>query len=216
MKKEDIIELVKDNLPSTVNLDKFLYIKTEDIGYFGRVNSKDFISYNNLCDMLDFHEGELMKNAGWLLFWYKGSVLFISQHTVRYNLSWDSIIEHNLVYGERSVDIGNNNYSVMLPTGGNKKNNGEGSMWDDLIFKVHEEYRIWDKLSDEDLNINWSKCTVGTSSWCQESYDDYRTDRTKRGYTHRGGFRLQVLVGSTPSSTGVGYGARLVLKKDYE
>ena len=210
MKKEDIIELVKDNLPSTIDLSKFQYIKTEDIGYFGRVTSSDFITYRDLCERLDFDKGKLMNDNGWLIFWYKGSVLFISQHTVRYDVSWDDINKHNLVFGERNVNIYNNNYSVMLPTGGNEDNQGEGSMWNDLIYKVHEKYGIWDKLSNVDLNIDWDECPVGTSSWCQESYDEYMTHRTVRGK-----YPLTFLIANTSSTTFTDYGARLVLKKDY-
>ena len=211
MKKEDIIELVKDNLPSTIDLSKFQYIKTEDIGYFGRVSSKDYISYSNLCDQLDFHKGILMDDNGWLVFWYKGSVLFISQHPIRYKLSWDSLYKHNLVFGERNVVINNNTYNVMLPTGGNKEDNGIGSMWNDLIYKVHKEYGRWDMLSDKDLNIDWVKCSVGGGSWCQESCDDYKSFHTYRGY-----FSLESLNTNSSLFADTYIGARLVLKKDYK
>ena len=209
MKKDikDIIEMVSDKLPSTVDLSKFQYLETEDIGYFGRVNSKDFITYKDLCNKLNFHEGTLMYDNGWLVFWYHGDVLFISQHPVRYNLSWDDINKHNLVYGNRDVMLGDKNYSVMLPTGGNEDNKGKGSIWNDLIYKVHVDYGVWDMLTDIDLNVNGNVYDVGTSSWCQEQYDD-----DVRYCTHRGYVRLELLYANTSSRAIANYGARLVLK----
>lgn len=205
--KEDIIELVKDKLPKRMNLNKFQYIESEDIGYFGRVTSLDFISHKNLCNKLNFHEGTLMYDNGWLVFWYHGDVLFISQHPVRYNLSWDDINKHNLVYGKRVVMLGDKNYSVMLPTGGNKDNQGEGSMWNDLIYKVHKEYGIWDQLTDIDLNINWRVCDVGASTWCQEQYDDSVKYRTVCGFG-----RLRNLCEDISSLSDAYSGVRFVLK----
>ena len=205
MKKEDIIKLLIDKLPSVIDLSKFQYIEYADIGYFGRVSSEDFVSYEDLCNQLDFQDGKLMNDNGWLAFWYKGSVLFISQHPVRYNISWDVINEHNLVFGERSVDIGNSNYSVMLPTGCNKVSNDTGTMWNDLIYRVHKDYGTWDELSNVDLNVNSSECEVGTSSWSQESYDGVHR-------TYRGHHWLESVHASTSSYTSAHYGARLVLK----
>lgn len=205
MKKEDVIKQVKDKLPSYIDLTKLQYIKYSDIGYFGRVNSEDFITYKDLCEQLDFHEGELMKDNGWLVFWYKGELLYISQHTIRNNLSWDSINEHKLVFGERTIDIGSNNYSIMLPTGGNKDNKGEHSMWNVLLCRVHKDYGTWDKLSNVDLNVNSSECVVGTSSWCQERYDGVHC-------TYRGHHWMESIHASISSYRSVHYGARLVLK----
>ena len=214
MNKEDIIEQVKDKLPSIIDVNQFQYIPEEDIGYFGRVTSSDFITYKDLCDQLSFHESKLMKDVGWLLFWYKGELLYISQHPVRYYVAWDDINKHNLVFGERSVDIRSNNYSVMLPTGGNKEDNDTGSMWNDLIYKVHEEFGIWDKLTDEELNVNCDKCPVGTASWCQERYDsDDERYPIRRGY-----IRLSHVHASYSAHANSRYGVRLVLKlnKDIE
>lgn len=208
MKNEyGIIELVKNSLPSVIDMSKFQYIEDDDIGYFGRINSKDFITYKKLCDKLDFYEGVVTDDAGWLLFWHKGELLYISQHPVRHNVSWESLNNNNLVYGKRSVEIGDNNYSIMLPTGGDVVDEGEGSMWNDLIYKVHEEFGIWDKLTDEELNVNWGKCPIGSSSWCQESYEDYMLF-----HTHRGGHRLTYLDMNISSYSVVDLGARFVLK----
>lgn len=207
MNKKDIIKKVTNKLPSTIDVTKLQHIEESNIGYFGRIDSKDFISYKDLCDQLSFHDGKLMNDNGWLAFWYKGSVLFISQHPVRHDISWDIINEHNLVFGERTININNNNYSVMLPTGGDDDNKGEHSMWNDLIYKVHKDYGTWDKLSNVDLCTGWDECPTGSASWCQENYDD-----DIRYRTHRGLLRLSFLDASTSSFADDGIGSRFVLK----
>lgn len=238
---EKVLELLKDvNLPG-VNLENFKYDSDRDTGYFGRLNSDDFISYVSLSKKVRFSKGTVMPDKGWLVFYYRGEIVYIPQHPIRYNMSWDDLESAGLVFG-KDIKIDKQTYNISLPTGAkanpvddikwqNSNANeeleidlGYGSVWNELIYRVHKDIpgvtdlgedcsggpqygENWDELTDEELNINWNKCSVGTATWCQEIAS---TDSA--GRVHRGHHRLAISGRGTSSDSYVHLGWRAMLK----
>lgn len=238
---EKVLELLKDVKLPGVNLENFKYDSDRDTGYFGRLSSDDFISYERLSTKVKFDIGTMMPDKGWLVFYYRGEIVYIPQHPIRYNISWDDLESAELVFG-KDIKIGKQTYNISLPTGAKanpvddvKWQNasaseeleidlGYGSVWNELIYRVHKDIpgvtdigencsggpqygENWDELTDEELNVNWNKCSVGTATWCQEitSYDSsYRV--------RRGNYRLAISYWLTSSHSNVYHGWRAMLK----
>lgn len=238
---EKVLELLKDVKLPGVNLENFKYDSDRDTGYFGRLSSDDFISYERLSTKVKFDIGTMMPDKGWLVFYYRGEIVYIPQHPIRYNISWDDLESAELVFG-KDIKIGKQTYNISLPTGAKanpvddvKWQNasaseeleidlGYGSVWNELIYRVHKDTpgvtdigencsggpqygENWDELTDEELNVNWNKCSVGTATWCQETSSNDSTTRV-----HRGHLRLAGSTRSTSSDSGVSLGWRAMLK----
>jgi len=140
-----------------INKDSFQYDPERDTGYFCRISSSEFIGYEELCELVGFNKGKPMKDKGWLVFYFKGEILYIPQHPIRYDISWDDINKAGLVYGDKVIDIDGDEYNVSLMTGGKsdpfddteyddanaeeeqKLDLGNGSMWNELMYRVHQD-----------------------------------------------------------------------------
>lgn len=153
---EKVLELLKDVKLPGVNLENFKYDSDRDTGYFGRLSSNDFISYERLSTKVKFDKGTMMPDKGWLVFYYRGEIVYIPQHPIRYNISWDDLESAELVFG-KDIKIGEQTYNISLPTGA--KSNpvddvkwqnasaseeleidlGYGSVWNELIYRVHKD-----------------------------------------------------------------------------
>ena len=215
---EDILKSLPD--APGVNKETFQYDHIRDTGYFGRLSSEKFISYDGLCEVTNFEKGKLMaEDMGWLVFYFKGDILYIPQHPIRYNISWNDINNAGLVNSSKVIQIEDLDFEISLITGARSNpvddikwsdadsegeqliDIGHGSIWNELIYRVHEDIPgttdagmnasggpqhgdNWDNLTDEDLNINWAKCSNGTASWMQETSSSAVTYRVYRGY-HR-------------------------------
>lgn len=238
---EKVLELLKDVKLPGVNLENFKYDSDRDTGYFGRLSSDDFISYERLSTKVKFDIGTMMPDKGWLVFYYRGEIVYIPQHPIRYNISWDDLESAELVFG-KDIKIGEQTYNISLPTGAKanpaddvKWQNasaseeleidlGYGSVWNELIYRVHKDIpgvtdigencsggpqygENWDELTDEELNVNWNKCSVGTATWCQETTSYDSSSRVLRGHS-----RLASSDWSTTSDSDVYHGWRAMLK----
>lgn len=238
---EKVLELLKDvNLPG-VNIENFKYDSDRDTGYFGGLSSADFISYERLSTKVKFIKGSVMPDKGWLVFYYRGEIVYIPQHPIRYAISWDDLESAGLVFG-KDIKIGKQTYNISLPTGAKanpvddiKWQNanvdeelgldvGYGSIWNELIYRVHKDIpgvtdlgencsggpqygENWDELTDEELNVNWNKCYVGTATWCQETSSYDSVVRVRRGH-----IRLAYSNRGTSSTSNVHLGWRAMLK----
>jgi hypothetical protein len=238
---ETVLELLKDVKLPGVNLENFKYDSDRDTGYFGRLSSDDFISYVSLSKKVRFSKGTIMPDKGWLVFYYRGEIVYIPQHPIRYGISWDDLESDGLVFG-KDIKIGKQTYNISLPTGAKANpvddirwqnagadeeleiDLGYGSIWNELIYRVHKDIpgitdkgencsggpqygENWDELTDEELNVNWNKCSVGTATWCQETSSHDSTARVYRGY-----FRLAISNRGTSSNSNVNRGWRAMLK----
>jgi hypothetical protein len=235
-----------------IDMDKFQYDPDRDTGYFGRIDSDDFIPYMDLATktgMIDVDGAKMMKeDKGWLVFWYKGDVVFIPQHPIMYNVSWDAIYKLDLVAQDNTiVVVDDKDYYISLMTGARsnpvdvkewlkadadeelKIDLGYGSMWNELIYRVHKDRpgkddisqdcsggpqhgNDWDNLTNEELNVDWAVCDVGTATWCQETYSHDPSGRVHRGY---GRLALSYGDASTYVYVSMGWRPVLLLKKKH-
>ena len=206
--KEQILSKYNDYLVS-LNLDpsKFQYDEERNTGYFGLVNSNDFISGKELSEFVKFEKGKLLKyDTLWAVFYYHGKIAVTPIKPIRYNVSWNDIDELGLVDGSfNRMNIKGIHYSISLHTGDIETTN----TWDELISRLHIDSKIiptWDSLTDVDLNVNWEVCKHGTATWCQEtsSYDPtYRRNR--------GAYRLANSNGDASSDVGTNVAWRPLL-----
>lgn len=233
-----------NSLPDLPGIDKdtFQYDPERDTGYFGRISSDEFIGYAELCELVDFKVGKLMEeDKGWLVFYFKGEILYIPQHPIRYDISWDDISKSGLVYGNRVVDINGDDYVISLMTGGksdplddtkydnaNAKQEqeldlGKGSMWNELMYRVHR-----DIPGVTDVGENGSGGPQHGENWDNLSDKDLNinwrecnvgtatwTQESSVNVTssrvHRGSYRLAFLYGNTSSNAYTDGGWRPVL-----
>ena len=87
--KEQILSKYNDYLVS-LNLDpsKFQYDEERNTGYFGLVNSNDFISGEKLSEFVKFEKGKLLRyDTLWAVFCYHHNVFSLSSRFQRLAIS---------------------------------------------------------------------------------------------------------------------------------
>ncbi len=167
-------------------------------------------------------------------------VLYIAKKPYRYNVSWDAIHARGAVYwgagatvdkGGITLDVGlmfgayadpaNSTNEAPLSTSGScAANHGQGSHWNDLIYRVMSETPScpssdtyhggpqvggnWASYQNSDLIIASGN---GRTTWCQETS---AISGTRRVY--RGDNRLSNLYWSTSSNATSSYGFRPALR----
>ena len=195
------------------------YDPSTDTGYYGFVESDDFINGDELAEQLKFKSGFGQKShAGWLKFYVGPNaicnsagiqrIFYVAKMPLRYHVSWDEINNDGLIDGSRCVTVGKNTYSVRLLTGGRSKP-GTGSEWNELIYRVYHippAGRIaWDSFGDSELNIS---AVSGRYTWTQEKTNSSAVYRGKPGITYW-------LIAMT-SFAGTNYGWRPVLERVFD
>lgn len=165
-------------------------------GWFGEVLASDFITGDELASLVGISAGYgINSNEPWLKFAYKNSVLLVAKKPLRAKISWNDINDANCVYGDKTVDINDKKYSIMLMRGIgedvqpnpkilNQAYDGaacHNSMWNKLMLPIHEEapsswaYAGNVKSPTENWNVGYKnkdldtwRSTTGTACWCQE------------------------------------------------
>lgn len=191
-------------------------------------------------------------DAGWLKFAWRGQIIYIAKKSFMHSVSWDHLYARGIVYGTddnglyprgtptnqyTTVSKDNFDYVVQLTTGAasdpidttNRAETwsgtlglGAGSMWNDLMYRVHADIPAvpsgldydggaqvgdnWATFSNADLNIGTGD---GRAMWCQETASESTSTRLVRGY-----YRLSNFTRNTASNANTAYGWRpcLVLK----
>ena len=70
-------------------------------GFFGEVESNEFITGEQLCNELGITQGRLQySDTEWLKFASKGETIFVAKKPIRNDISWDHIYEQGAVYGD--------------------------------------------------------------------------------------------------------------------
>ena len=181
------------------------YDSTTDTGYYGIVPSEDLFTGEQLSNIMNITEGTTHNNTdGWLHFYVgqnatcnrsgKPYEIFVSKKSLRYGISWDHIDSKGGVEGKDVVANNGIAYTCRLLTGADAnpstKNDGMGSEWNNLIYRVHSEVvntgtnkqigANWANMSDTELGVNYQTTPNGSYSWCQESYSS-ATTRVVRG-----------------------------------
>ena len=190
-----------------------------DTGYMGYIPADDFITSDELTDLLDFRDGvDQNSDAGWLKFYVgptaacnstpgTSKCIFIAKQSLKNNISWDQIDNAGLVYGTTSRTVLGQSYNIRIMTGG-EASPGTGSEWNELIYRVHakqpESKSNWETFNTIETNITSGE---GRYTWCQETPSSKPTERV-----YRGGSGLANWGANTSPITGANGGWRPVLE----
>ena len=144
-----------------------------DYGYFGVVSANDFISGDDLCDLLGLTAGiSQFSDAGWLKYSVNGKPLFVAKKTIRRSISWDNINAVGAIFGDKILVLNGIRYAVRLLS---------TLEWDRLIYPVHIEHYggapAWDDFTNADLQIAVGN---GYRTWTSTLYST-GTHRVVRG-----------------------------------
>lgn len=163
-------------------------------------------------------------DAGWLKFAWRGQIIYIAKKSFMHSVTWDHLYARGVVYGTDDnglyprgtptnqytlVEKDNFGYIVQLMTGAASDpidttyraetwsgtlGMGAGSMWNDLMYRVHANIPTvpsgldydggaqvgdnWANFSNADLNIGTGD---GRAVWCQETAGESTSARVGRG-----------------------------------
>lgn len=191
-------------------------------GFYGTVTPDEFIDGVSLAAEVGISAGIVHNNdEPWLKFALDHKVLFIAKKTLRYNLSWDHLNAADLVYGNKTVNIGGYDYRVRLLRGANSDPTDHpgginsdhpathGSEWNRLLYRVCSENppsqqgENWAMYSESELGL--TENALGRATWCRE---------VARSIFRMGRGGLNISGGATPSPDylSTNYGWRPVLE----
>ena len=150
-------------------------------GFFGEVPSEDFISGDEITKLAFGATNGYSKNLQepWLKFAYKGKVQFIAKKVVRGRVSYQELLERNLVYGDKTFVERGLKYKIRLikgvADGVDPRDNSLGaeaahySEWNQLMLPIHEQAPDkWEKpeFVESDLkswNVNYTDADLETA-----------------------------------------------------
>ena len=100
--------------------EEFRYDPYSDVGFYGIVPVDKIMGGNALSAACGFTSGSAQHDAmGYLKFYWHGMIIYIAKKPIRYNVSWNSIKQHNCQYGwdmgsndSKFVTAHNNRYRV--------------------------------------------------------------------------------------------------------
>ncbi len=145
------------------------------LGFYGEVQVKDFISGDQLINMVGLSAGTTQfPTEPWLKFSLNDKILFVTKKCIKYNISFLDLENVGVTYGTRILNIRGRNYRIRLLRGSssfpakwdNRRSdayadplNSHGSEWNELLYNVHvDEPRsqsrptFRDRLPEELLN----------------------------------------------------------------
>ena len=125
----------------------------------GKISLHNLITGEELVQRVGLDPTNLQfSDEPWLKFSLNGEELLIAKNTYLHSISMDELLKHNLVYGDRTISIDNDEYIIRLLT---------DEEWEQTLVHVHE-LGIYD---DKDMltHYNYGK---GALSWLQESNED--------------------------------------------
>jgi hypothetical protein len=145
-------------------------------GYFGEVSAANFISGEELCDLLGLTAGISQNSeAGWLKYYNNNEITYVAKMTFRHTISWDNINAVGAVFGNSVVAVGNHIFACRLLS---------SAEWNKLIYPVHVNYGTWASFSNTDLNITGN----GGYTWTSTLSGSVRIVRGSDSVEYSGGY----------------------------
>jgi hypothetical protein len=183
---------------STVHGSKTVIAGTSDYGFYGEVSSEDFISGDDLANVIGLTAGTSQNSdAGWLKVVDGNKMLLIAKKTFRHTISWNNINAVDAVFG-KIVTIDGVKYVLRLLS---------TAEWDRFMYPLHTDHPDsapnWANYSDSDLLVS-SSYGNGSYSWTSTPQSSSRVARGLSGVTFSGD--------ATPSSATSNFGWRPVLE----
>jgi hypothetical protein len=146
-----------------------LLFGNEELGYYGRVPSTEFITYYQLAAALSLPSmGDYnLPAVEWLRFAYKGKVLYIPRANHIRTISWQAVANQGFLAG-RTLTVQGKQYKTRMVNGGVDAN--ADSEWRSLMCRVVAGSVTgqpdWDNYELKDINFSslGSFNTTGTLS----------------------------------------------------
>ncbi len=163
---------------STVHGNKTIVAGDSNYGFYGEVSATDFISGDNLANLIGLTAGTAQNSdAGWLKVVDNSKMLLIGKKTFRHTISWDNINSVNAVFG-RVVIIDSVRYILRLLS---------TTEWDRFMYPLHTSHpnnaQNWANYSDSDLLVH-SSYGNGSYSWTSTPQSSNRVRRGGTGVTY--------------------------------
>lgn len=194
-------------------LGRNLIAGTPELGYFGEFTAAESVSFTDVSTaILGANIGTLVTSGqGWFGFAHKGKRLLVARRSVRYGISYDSLVSRNAVNGDKGIYISHAGKSrlfrgrLLTGTDGVTANPGlPGGEWNALMYRIAEQTNgEWARLTSAELGISG---TNGSLSWVMDG--PVASPRIVRGSTNL--ITDYRAVGT--SNAGVGYGWRPALE----
>ncbi len=182
-------------LPDDLPGPQTLAFGDEEGGYFGEVSSAEFISGDELCEMIGLTAGVAQNSdSGWLKYYNDNNINYVPKKTFRHSISWNDINAIGAAFGGRVVAIGNKIFAVRLLS---------DAEWNKLIYPVHVDFGEWAQFTDEELLVHYN-FGEGSRTWTSTPSGTARITRGDYGVTYS--------YNSTPSSANSYFGFRPVLE----
>lgn len=183
---------------SNAHGNKTIVAGTTDYGFYGEVSSADFISGDDLANLIGLTTGiSQNSDAGWLKVVDKNKMLLIAKKTFRHTISWDNINAVNGVFG-RTISIDGVKYALRLLS---------TTEWNRFMYPLHVDHPNgvpnWANYSNCDLLVH-NSCGKGSYSWTSTPQSSARVRRGNLGVAYSDS--------GTPSSVYISYGWRPVLE----
>lgn len=183
---------------STVHGNRTIVAGTTDYGFYGEVFSADFISGDDLANLIGLTTGiSQNSDAGWLKVVDGSKMLLIAKKTFRHSISWNNIDTVNGVFG-RIINIDGVKYILRLLS---------TTEWDRFMYPLHVDHPNgvpnWANYSDCDLLVH-NSCGNGSYSWTSTPQSSNRVSRGYNGVSYSRNY--------TPSTADGYFGWRPVLE----
>lgn len=182
-----------------------------ETGFYGEVGPEEFISYGDLSTLVGLSAGTLQnQDQPWLKFSMDDLPCYVAKRTIRHSITHDQLAVVNLVYGDRSVEIGRITYVIRLLTGLDDSGTlTAGGEWNRLIYPIHVDdpnQQGWGiNYTNRDLNVRTGNGN-GYISWTQETNPDNTTQRV-----YRGNSSVEALSTARSAYANAAYGWRPIL-----
>lgn len=167
-------------------------------GFYGEVSGEDFISGDELANVIGLTAGTSQNSdAGWLKVVDGNKMLLIAKKTFRHTISWNDINAVDAVFG-KIVTIDGVKYVLRLLS---------TAEWDRFMYPLHTSHPngapAWANYSDSDLLVS-SSYGNGSYSWTSTPQSASRV--------YRGGSGVSYSNGYSPATVDYAFGWRPVLE----
>ncbi len=200
---------------------------TNEIGFFGEVPANELVNSTQLSSELNLTGTRVNTNEPWLKFVKDETILFIAKKPLVTNISYDSLNESGVVYGERVINVFNYHFITRLLTGidsgfmsdptlGEDTLITHQSEWNELLYLVSKANASYPKTSQEDDNLaeyTDAELSVGggKEQWVQNSWVLNENQAVTRG---KNAITTISVNDKNLSSSNIGY--RPCLQLDFE
>ncbi len=151
------------------------YTEEDDKGFFGEVTGSELIIMSDLTSQLGVTQGTAQNlDTPWLKFYLDGRILYVAKKNIRHSISYDHLIDKDIVDGSKIITINGLQYRVGLLGGIDDDYSGTVIDGYNLPWTMRSEWTrlMYNVASDEGIASNrWKQGQVG-ENWVEYPQDD--------------------------------------------